>query len=319
MNKVSVIIPNYNHESFLSQRIESVLNQTFQPFQILILDDCSTDNSVAIIKNFVKLYPQINFVANDVNSGSTFAQWNKGVSLASGNIIWIAESDDTAEDTFLEKLVSKFDSNKDLVLAYCQSKRMNSNGEITGTWQNHTDEFDSKLFQTNFDLNGMDFIEKFLVHKNCIPNASAVVFKKETYTKTNGAVIHLRSHGDWLVWLQLLCYGNISFIAEPLNNFRYHNDSVIAKSHALITNNYKDLYGFEMRKAFNLFLKKTKVDLSKNACKYNEKYVALDTGHYGLYLLKNKKYFVAWKNIFKASFISKFQSYFIKKALGINI
>lgn len=79
MLKVSVIVPNYNHALFLEQRIESILNQTFQDFEVIILDDCSTDNSKKIIEKY-RTHPKVSkIIYNDVNSGNTFKQWNTGI------------------------------------------------------------------------------------------------------------------------------------------------------------------------------------------------------------------------------------------------
>lgn len=75
---VSVLIPNYNHSIFLEERIQSVLNQKYQNFEVIILDDCSTDNSKNVIDKY-KHNPKISHIIyNEINSGSTFKQWNKG-------------------------------------------------------------------------------------------------------------------------------------------------------------------------------------------------------------------------------------------------
>src|SRR5436190_2458977 len=96
MPRVSVIVPNYNHAPFLERRIESVLRQTFQDYELLIMDDASTDSSPDIIARYGKL-PKVRILLNDRNSGSPFHQWNKGVNEAKGDFIWIAESDDYAD------------------------------------------------------------------------------------------------------------------------------------------------------------------------------------------------------------------------------
>lgn len=86
MNKplVSVIIPNYNHAQFLDERIQTVLNQTYQNFELIILDDKSTDNSLEVINKY-KNDPHVSeIVVNEENSGSTFKQWHKGFELAKG-------------------------------------------------------------------------------------------------------------------------------------------------------------------------------------------------------------------------------------------
>src|ERR1700738_5096767 len=109
MGKLSVIVPNYNHARFLRQRIESVLNQTFHDFEVILLDDCSTDDSRSILSEYAA-DPRVRIEFNEKNSGSTFMQWNKGVRLARGEYVWIAESDDYADARMLERLVAVLDT-----------------------------------------------------------------------------------------------------------------------------------------------------------------------------------------------------------------
>ena len=99
---VSVIIPNYCHAQYLDQRIQSVLEQTYQNFEVIILDDKSTDNSLEVIDKY-RSHPKVaKVIINEVNSGSPFKQWERGINEASGDIIWIAESDDYCTPDFLE-------------------------------------------------------------------------------------------------------------------------------------------------------------------------------------------------------------------------
>src|SRR5580658_7167935 len=105
MPKVSVIVPNYNHARFLRRRIDTILAQTFQDFELILLDDCSTDESRSILREYASA-PRVRFEFNEVNSGSTFKQWNKGVRLTQGKYVWIAESDDYADIRLLERLVA---------------------------------------------------------------------------------------------------------------------------------------------------------------------------------------------------------------------
>lgn len=314
--KISVIIPNYNHEIFLRQRIESVLNQAFIPFEIIILDDCSTDNSKSIIEEYVNTFGNIKFVENATNSGSTFIQWNKGVEMAKGDFIWIAESDDVAEPEFLERMVACLHSDPQIVLAYCQSNRMNEKGEIAGTWKDYTDDLDASSFNTDFAVDGTGYIERFLIHRNTIPNASAVVFKKSVYQNTGGAPAGIKNIGDWLTWLKVLCFGKVAFIAEPLNNFRYHSNSVIATANkAVDTTVYRDWYGSTVRDEFMRFIRKHKIRLSPEIKKVNASYLATDMGNKGLFYLKSGRYLSGWQHILKAMVFYKFQLGFLKKAL----
>ena len=99
---VSVILPNYNHARYLPKRIESILNQGYAAIEVLIMDDCSGDNSREVIHEYAARDARIQTLFNEHNSGSTFKQWEKGLVWAKGKYVWIAESDDFAETTFLE-------------------------------------------------------------------------------------------------------------------------------------------------------------------------------------------------------------------------
>ena len=227
---VSIIVPSYNHAQFLEERIESILNQDFDNFEVILLDDLSPDNSAEILKKYQD-HPKVSHcIINEKNSGSTFYQWNKGIDLAKGELIWIAESDDVADTQFLTKLVPKFDQNPDLVLAYSQSYRMNAQGEVTGTWKDCTDSSDAELFTNDFELSGLEYFEKFLKTGNTIPNASGVIFKKQTYLDVGGANPRLKFIGDWDIWAKVVTQGDIFFTPECLNYFRYHDTSVIAQA-----------------------------------------------------------------------------------------
>ena len=227
---VSVIIPSYNHEKFLKERIDSVLNQTFQDFELIILDDLSPDNSQEIIESY-RAHPKVSqIIYNEKNSGSTFFQWNKAVlSLAKGEFIWIAESDDVADPKFLETLVPMLQQNSEVVLAYSQSAKMDSEGKITGSWSEWTQDLvEGNYFNDSFQMNGQEYIEKFLIHKNTIPNASAVLFRRKTYAEIGGAVVDMKTNGDWGLWFKMLMEGDINYSSKIMNNFRYHGTSVIA-------------------------------------------------------------------------------------------
>lgn len=255
---VSVIIPSYNHENFLKERIDSILNQTFQDFELIILDDLSPDNSREIIESY-RAHPKVRqIIYNAKNSGSTFFQWNKAVlSLARGEFVWIAESDDAADLKFLETLVPILQQHSEIVLAYSQSAKMNSEGAITGSWSEWTESLaEGNYFNESFHMNGRDYIEKFIIHKNTIPNASAVLFRRQTYVEIGGAVVEMRTNGDWDLWLKFLLLGDVYFHNQMLNKFRYHSTSVIAlatknKNRKFFTKNKLIKQSIELRNSFN--------------------------------------------------------------------
>jgi glycosyltransferase involved in cell wall biosynthesis len=228
MPKVSAIVPNYNHARFLEQRIDSILAQTFQDFEIIFLDDNSTDDSQKIFSKYLG-NPKISHnIVNEVNSNCTFKQWNRGIALATGEYIWIAESDDYAAPRFLEELVSILDRNHNVGLAYCQSFLVNDRSEILEpNFLACTNCIDRQRWMSDYMNNGKNECENFLAGKNTIPNASAVLIRKSIYlTEVGKRNEDFRAAGDWFTWLNILLNSDIYYISESLNYFRFCTQSV---------------------------------------------------------------------------------------------
>ena len=108
---VSVIVPNYNHAAYLPLRLESIFSQTYPNFEVILLDDASTDDSAQVLREFHQRHAdKSTLLVNEENSGGVFHQWEKGLQLARGEIVWIAESDDWCTENFLETLVPYFEN-----------------------------------------------------------------------------------------------------------------------------------------------------------------------------------------------------------------
>ena len=111
--RVSVVVPNYNYEKYFDKRIDTILEQTYPIYELIVLDDASTDGSVAIIEEKLaevrEKYPdlQIKFVVNQTNSGKAMLQWKKGFEMATGDYVWIAEADDLCSRRFLKETMKK--------------------------------------------------------------------------------------------------------------------------------------------------------------------------------------------------------------------
>jgi glycosyltransferase involved in cell wall biosynthesis len=220
MARVSVIIPNYNHGCYLKQRIDSVLKQTYQDFEIIIMDDCSPDNSRDIIAAYENHPKVTNILLNETNSGSTFKQWQKGINAAKGDYIWIAESDDWCEPTLLETLMDGLLADKSVGLAFCQSYyyyEPNKIKEIT---------YYPYYVQTE---NGERFIQQHMLEGNSVVNASMAVWKKELYRKVDPEYTQFKFCGDWLFWISILQQSNVFVSGRALNYFRNHDKDVSSK------------------------------------------------------------------------------------------
>lgn len=225
MPQVTVIIPNFNHARFLDRRIQSVLNQTFTDFEVLFLDDASTDNSREVFERYSH-DPRVRSLQNLTNSGSAFKQWNKGVREARGKYIWIAESDDYADEKLLETLVQRLEENPCVGVAYCQSWCVDEEGNRVSTMNWWTDDINPKRWEEDFVGDGLQECRQTLVIKNTIPNASAVVFRKDVYLALGGAEESMMVCGDWMCWVKCLLKSDVAFTSKPLNSFRKHSDSV---------------------------------------------------------------------------------------------
>ncbi len=252
----------------MAQRLESVFNQTYSNFEVILLDDCSTDNSREILFQYSKNEKVRHCIFNDINSGNTFVQWNKGIELAKGDLIWIAESDDFCDRFFLENLIKPFENDSKVALVYCQSNRVNEFGEITGNWITHTDKLDPTLFLNNFTREGNEFIKQFLIDRNVIPNASAMIFKKAAIKNDCYLTIdpEFRYCGDWMFYFKLIVNHKIAFVAASLNNFRYHGSSVIANALKLENRIRIIDIDFNMRNVLMEFIKQQDISASS----YNE-------------------------------------------------
>jgi GT2 family glycosyltransferase len=241
MPKVSVIVPNYNHAKFLEQRIQSILDQTFQDFDLTYLDDASSDDSNAVFAKF-DCQPRIKAIYNDRNSGSPFKQWNKGVRATSGEYIWIAESDDVADPHLLETLVQLLDRNPNVGLAYCQSRQIDRNNLVLlPTLRHWAEDLSESRWSHDFVANGIAECQQHLLFNNNIPNASAVLIRRSVYEEIGGAEESMFFAGDWMTWMRILLKSDIAFSAQILNSFRTHNSSVSSQSFFSETGIYEHL------------------------------------------------------------------------------
>jgi glycosyltransferase involved in cell wall biosynthesis len=225
MPKVSVVVPNYNHARYLRQRIESVLRQTFRDFELILLDDCSTDDSRSILSEF-ESEPRVRLDFNAINSGSTFKQWNKGVRLARGKYIWIAESDDYADERLLERFVAVLEADPEVAYAYCLSWGVNAENQTNGFADLYLRNLSPERWRSDFVVDGREECRNYFVRANTVPNASAVVFRKAAYEAVGGADENYRICGDWKLWAAMAVSGKVAYFGEPFNFFRFHDASV---------------------------------------------------------------------------------------------
>lgn len=220
---LSVVVPNYNYARFLSQRLESVLAQEIWPAEIIIIDDASTDSSMRIIEAFERHSPiPTRVYANQANSGNIFSQWIKGIELAQNELIWIAEADDFCDAQFLGALLPAF-QDRQTVLAWTDSTPVNDYGiGLTKPYKHYYNGLTGKHpdYGRDFLLPGAEMMRQGLMRYCTLPNASAVIFRKNALPEDLQRIQEFRNCGDWWLWRRLALKGRLKYVAAPLNCHR---------------------------------------------------------------------------------------------------
>jgi glycosyltransferase involved in cell wall biosynthesis len=229
--RISVIVPNYNYAAHLEQRLSSIISQTLAPHEIIFLDDASTDASVRVAERILRSC-NINWrtIRNSTNSNSVFAQWRKGVELADGELIWIAEADDWADRHFLETVARPL-SNPSVVISMSESCQVDASGSVLAyNYLNYVADISSEKWTKSFVAAGDAELRASLAIKNTIPNVSATIHRRETLLRAMRACSSdletYRVAGDWCVYVNELLEGDLAFTPASLNYHRRHSGSI---------------------------------------------------------------------------------------------
>lgn len=231
---VSIIIPTYNREKLVCKAIKSVLKQTFNDFELIVVDDASTDHTQTAVEQFQD--SRIRYLPHQHNAGVCAAR-NTGLAAAQGHYIAFLDSDDEWLSDKLEKQVIRFE------------RAPNQVGVIY-TWLQIIDEQGNiqKLRQPT----AQGSLQQDLIYDNFIGTPSTLMVKSEYIEKTSGFDIRLRCCEDWDMWLQLARYCEFDLIAEPLVQYRNHGEKGRGS-----TNSYAVVEGHL------IFLKKHHINLIK--------------------------------------------------------
>ena len=235
--KVSVVVPNYNYAKYISKRIDSILRQTYPIYELIILDDCSTDNSAEVIEKKIEdikvKYSElkVRFVKNEKNSGKAMRQWRKGFELAEGDYVWIAEVDDLSSRNFLAEVMKGFDDPK-VVISYAESAIINSFGlMIIPNFRWSRDKEKTGHYKRSYVNDGNKEIEEIMAIRCTIPNVSGAVFKNDKkFLKYFDKAIDFSQAGDWYFYAKVLENGKIAYNRKSLNKFMIHSSSKTSRS-----------------------------------------------------------------------------------------
>ncbi len=211
---VSLIMPVYNGSLFIEQAIESILNQTYQNFELIIINDFSTDDTPTIVGKYPKLYPKKVKVLHLKKNHGAYEAINKGFRQAKGEFIALMDSDDISHSKRLEKQVEFLLKNKKVIVVGTQARVINQNGKVIG----------EKSFPTSHKEIYKNFIEVFpLVHPSCMIRRSLLPQKNKLYKNKFGV------NDDYFTFFSLLNHGKFRNLPEYFLDYRIHggNSSLI--------------------------------------------------------------------------------------------
>lgn len=239
-HSVSVIVPNYNYAGYLRQRLSGIFNQSYPVYEIIVLDDASTDESVVALDKVVSEFGRdVIRVVNTANSGSGFRQWRKGVELARGDLVWIAEADDDAGPNFLAHLVRLFREGTNVIFAFSESATIDEQGKkLSNDYQYYYSSFGKNGLANELIMDSKDFAIEHLSIRNHVLSASSVIWKRDrlktALDRAGSALFEFRVAGDWRLYLEAcLMDGQIGFTPDPLSIHRRHANSVTGSTNLL--------------------------------------------------------------------------------------
>lgn len=229
---VSIIIPTYNRATLLLQAVQSVLNQTYQNFEILVIDDHSTDNTPKLISEIDDI--RVHYIRLVQNQGAPVAR-NIGLKKAKGELVAFLDSDDEWHQTKLEKQIGVFaQSNSNLGVVYTGLKIINV----------------TKKSETIITPTKRGKITEHLLTQNYLGTTSSVVIKKEILNYVGGFDLSFTSCQDWDLFIRLSLKTDFDFIDEPLVYYFEHdgnristNSNAIVKGYLNIHHKYNELLG----------------------------------------------------------------------------
>ncbi|MCZ7447473.1 glycosyltransferase [Agrobacterium rhizogenes] len=228
--KVTAIVPNYNHANYLPQRIESILNQTYPLIDIIILDDCSTDNSREIIEAYVSKHPaRIKSVFATKNSGSVFRQWAKGHSQATGDVVWICESDDFCEPTFVERAIRAF-RDPSVMLSFGSVQYANTSGEFVQGLDDYREECEPGIWDHTIVRPASEWFCNGFGVKNAIPNVGGSLWRRFHISEDVWAqASEFKIMADWFLYSVIASGGQIAYEPTAVSYFRIHANNTSGK------------------------------------------------------------------------------------------
>lgn len=204
-NLVTIVTPLYNSERYISITIESVIKQTFQSWELILVDDCSNDRTVSVVEGYANTDPRIKLIKLEKNVGSAVAR-NIAINAASGRYIAFLDSDDLWMPKKLDVQIN-YMKKHDLAFSYMSYYKIDSNGNKTGV------------------VNIPEKVSYNDLLKTCVIGCLTAVYDKDTLGVQTMPL--LRKRQDYGLWLKLLKLTDVAYgINQPLSCYRVHSESI---------------------------------------------------------------------------------------------
>jgi len=226
LGKVSVILPNYNHAAWLPERLRSVIEQSVPPDEIIFLDDASSDESL-LVAEIILQEAGIDYriVPNEVNSGCVFKQWIKGMSLARNELVWIAETDDSAHPDFLKNVLPAF-GREDVMASFGHIVCIDENGARRHDLDHYFDGLDHFSWDRSTVVPAYEAFRSDFAVRNVIPNASGLVFRKPLLSEEEThRLVQYKFAGDWYFYALVVRGGSVAYNRDAYSHFRIRSAS----------------------------------------------------------------------------------------------
>jgi glycosyltransferase involved in cell wall biosynthesis len=220
---VSIVVASYNHVKYLPKRIESLLSQTYKNIEIIIIDDCSPDNSREVLRTY--LYDdRVKLIERESNGGWVKVS-NQGIELSKGEYVIFANCDDFCDNSMIEELVNGIRTSNNIGVAFCCSEMIDQDDNHIGyDIQGREASFRNKC-KTDTIIPSSE-IYRFFLHSCVIPNLSAALIKKKCFDEIGYFSDSYKACCDWDLFFKIFEKQDAYYVSKPLNNFRQHNKTI---------------------------------------------------------------------------------------------
>ncbi|MEK6763051.1 MAG: glycosyltransferase [Nitrospirota bacterium] len=220
---VTAVVASYNHAEFLVQRMESLIAQTYRDLEILVIDDCSTDQSVGVLRRY-QSHPRVTLVVREQNGGWVTVS-NQGVEMATGEFVVFANCDDACDPSLIQRLVAAIRTHPTAGMAFCRSVLVDERDNPLGDDFTVREPSFRARCSTDTLLSGAE-TSRFLLHSCVIPNLSAALIRKECFAIVGDLSSSYRVCCDWDLFFRIAARYDVAYVAEPLNRFRQHSSTI---------------------------------------------------------------------------------------------